>query len=378
MTDRFSLPQDVMSRALELAARGIGRVEPNPAVGAVLVDDSLALLGEGCHEQFGGPHAEVNAIAAAGARALGATLYVTLEPCCHHGKTPPCVEAVLRAGIRRVVIATQDPAPHVDGGGVAQLKAAGVEVEVGLLEKQGRRLIAPFEMLTRHGRPYVHAKWAMTLDGKIAARTGASRWISSEASRQYVHTLRGRVDAVLVGSETARIDDPLLTARPPGPRVASRVVVDSRCRLSVDSQLVRTIDQAPVIVVAGSEAERERVERLRAAGVEVLEPTSAQTTKSGRFDTSALLHELGARRMTNVLVEGGGALLGAMFDQQLIDELHVFIAPKLVGGEGAVSPIGGVGLAEIPQAEQLQDVRVEASDGDVLIHGFRRSSSVTK
>src|SRR5919197_3355884 len=208
---------DWMSRALELAERGRGFVEPNPLVGAVVVRDGR-VVGEGWHRRYGEAHAEVNALAAAGEAARGATLYVTLEPCCHHGKTPPCTDAVLRAGVRRVVAAMADPFPQVAGQGVAQLRAAGVEVEVGVCEREARELNAPYLTLLAEGRPYVHAKWAMSLDGKIATRGGDSRWISGPASREVVHRLRGRVDAILVGAGTVRADDPLLTARPLGPR----------------------------------------------------------------------------------------------------------------------------------------------------------------
>src|SRR5947209_8912721 len=204
-----------MRRALNLAERGRGAVEPNPLVGAVIVRDETA-VGEGWHRQYGAAHAEVNALAEAGAAAHGATLYVTLEPCCHHGKTPPCTDAVLRAGIGRVVAAMPDPFPQVAGKGAARLQAAGVAVEFGVCESEARRLNAPYLKLLATGRPYVHAKWAMTLDGKIATRTGDSKWISGDASRHLVHQLRGRMDAVVVGVGTALADDPLLTVRPPG------------------------------------------------------------------------------------------------------------------------------------------------------------------
>ena len=206
-----------MRRALDLAARGQGAVEPNPMVGCVIAQGA-EIIGEGWHRQFGADHAEVEALRMAGDRAAGATLYVTLEPCCHHGKTPPCTRAVLAAGVRRVVVAAGDPFPQVQGGGIAELRAAGLDVELGLLETDSRRLNAPYLKLVESGRPWIIAKWAMTLDGKIAARGGQSRWISNPQSREVVHKLRGRVDAVLVGRGTAVRDDPLLTARPPGPR----------------------------------------------------------------------------------------------------------------------------------------------------------------
>src|SRR5438876_10929485 len=219
-----------MRRALELAEGGRGYVEPNPLVGAVLVRDHQ-LVGEGWHQRYGEAHAEVHALAAAGPAARGATLYVTLEPCCHIGKTPPCTEAVMRAGIERVVAAMVDPFPQVAGRGAALLRDAGILVEMGLGEAEARRINAPYLKLLATGRPYVHAKWAMTLDGKIATRTGDSKWISNEASRRIVHTLRGRMDAIIVGIGTVLADDPLLTARPAGQRTAVRVVLDSQGRM---------------------------------------------------------------------------------------------------------------------------------------------------
>lgn len=367
-----------MHRAIELAALGEGYVEPNPMVGAVLVDDSLNLIGEGHHEHFGGPHAEISAIDRAGARANGATLFVTLEPCCHQGKTGPCTKAIIDAGIRRVVIGMSDPAPHIDGGGIAALEAAGIEVEVGLLKDRARRLAAPFVKLFTTGNPYVIAKWAMTLDGKIAARTGASRWISNEASRRVVHKLRGRMDAILIGARTASVDDPLLTPRPAGQRTPTRVVLDSRAALSLDSQLVRTRDQSPVIVVASTAADAGNVHRLEQASVEVLQFAGDETATRAaqqipgparRPGLAQLLDELGRRQMTNVLVEGGGQLLGALFDAELVDEVHAFIAPSVVGGQNAVEPVAGIGLAEIPRLPTLLSPEIEILDGDVYIHG---------
>ena len=226
MLTRFGNAAAVMTRALELAARGIGSVEPNPPVGAVLVDDSLNLIAEGWHQRFGGPHAEIEAIAQAGNRARGSTMYVTLEPCCHQGKTGPCTEAIVRVGIQTVVVALGDPFPEVDGKGIERLRSQGITVELGLHAKEAAALYAPFFKLVTSGRPWVHAKWAMSLDGKIATHSGDSQWISNEESRAIVHRLRGRMDAVLVGAGTAHRDDPLLTARPPArawPRESSLI-----------------------------------------------------------------------------------------------------------------------------------------------------------
>ena len=370
MTVKFSDPQAVMQRALEIAARGAGSVEPNPLVGAVIVDDDLQLIGEGYHELFGGPHAEVNAIADAGDRASGATMYVTLEPCVHFGKTPPCADAVCDARISRVVIATRDPSPHTAGQGIAVLKAAGITVEEGLLEDRAHRLTAPFLKLLKTNNPYVHAKWAMTLDGKLAARSGHSQWISNEASRRIVHSLRGRMDAVVVGAGTVTADDPLLTARPPGPRAALRIVLDSTAKLQLNSKLVQSAGKVPVLAATLDSAPEEKINRLREAGVEVL---SFEAADGKHVPLQPLLNELGRRKFTNILVEGGGAVLGSFFDGQLIDEAHVFVAPKIVGGATARSPVLGIGLESIPQFPSLDAPQIDILDGDVYIHGLVNS-----
>jgi len=353
-----------MRRALELAALGEGYVEPNPMVGCVIVQGA-EIIGEGWHRRFGEAHAEIEALRMAGSRAAGATLVVTLEPCCHCGKTPPCTRAILQAGIRRVVVARRDPFPPVDGGGLAELRSAGVEVEVGSLEAEARRLNAPYLKLLETGLPWVIAKWAMTLDGKTATRTGASRWISSEQSRRVAHALRGRVDAILVGRETALLDDPLLTARPRGARLALRVVADSLGSLPSESQLARTAREVPVMIAVGPEAPEKDRRRLAGAGCEVF--VCRSTSHAARLDE--LLGELGRRRMTNVLVEGGGRLTGSLLDAGRIDEVHVFIAPKLIGGVAAPSPIAGEGLDDISQALVLESLEMQRAGPDVHVHG---------
>jgi diaminohydroxyphosphoribosylaminopyrimidine deaminase/5-amino-6-(5-phosphoribosylamino)uracil reductase len=367
---RFGDPHAVMRFALQLAVRGIGRVEPNPAVGAVLVDDALNLVAAGYHGEFGGPHAEIDVLAAAGPRTRGATLFVTLEPCCHHGKTPPCTQAVIEAGVRRVIVATPDPAPHADGAGIRELEDAGIDVEVGLCREDAERLIAPFRTLVTQGRPYVHAKWAMTLDGKVASRSGDSMWISNEASRRIVHALRGRSDAIVVGSGTARHDDPLLTARPPGPRTPTRVVLDSRASLPLSSKLAVTADEAPVLVACGSHARSQDAERLRQAGIEVLFASNETANAEGWFDVVWLLQELGSRGMTNVIVEGGPTVLGAFFDAGLIDEFHVFIAPKTLGGGAAPSALSGLGREKIRDASCIVPLQTRPLGGDIYVRGI--------
>lgn len=371
MSDSREIDLTLLQRALELAQRGVGRVEPNPAVGAVVADDHGQILGEGWHQQFGGPHAEINAFAAAGDSTRGATLYVTLEPCCHFGKTPPCTRAVIAAGIRRVVIATPDPAAHVAGKGIDELRAAGIQVEVGLLQDQAQRLIAPFTRLMTTGLPWVHAKWAMTLDGKIATKTGSSQWISNATSRAVVHKLRGRMDAIVTGIGTVLADDPLLTARPAGPRQATRVVLDSTCRIPLTSKLVQTASEVPVLVIMSPAAPADRIAPLQAAGVEVL---AMPINPAGQPDLHELVREFGRRRMTNVLIEAGGQVMGSFFDQQLINEVHAFIAPTLAGGEAAPSPLAGSGVDLMAHAQRLGQPEVQVLDGDVYVHGVMRAT----
>jgi len=353
-----------MRRALELAERGRGHVEPNPLVGAVLVRDGK-VVGEGWHVRFGEAHAEVNALNQAGEAARGATCYVTLEPCCHTGKTPPCTDALIRAGVGRVEAALQDPFPQVAGQGAALLRAAGTPVTFGLCEKEARRQNAPYLKLLATGRPYVHAKWAMTLDGKIATRSGDSKWISNEASRRRVHELRSHMDAIVIGIGTALADDPLLTARPVGPRVATRVVLDSQARLPLQSQIVQSAQRIPTLLVTGDTALEEKKGPLRDAGCQILQGDDMP----GRLD--ALLAHLGRQHATNLLVEGGARVLGSFLDAGIIDEVHVFIAPKLVGGAQALTPIAGRGGERIADGLGLADLTIEWLEGDIYLHGWR-------
>ncbi|HWG44300.1 MAG TPA: bifunctional diaminohydroxyphosphoribosylaminopyrimidine deaminase/5-amino-6-(5-phosphoribosylamino)uracil reductase RibD [Gemmataceae bacterium] len=354
-----------MHRALELAERGRGFVEPNPLVGAVVVRDGQ-IVGEGWHQRYGEAHAEIHALAAAGEAAREATLYVTLEPCCHHGKTPPCTEAILRAGIRRVVAAMPDPFPAVAGKGAEQLRQAGVTVEFGIGEAEARRLNAPYLKLLTTGRPWVHAKWAMTLDGKIATRSGDSRWISNEASRRRVHELRGRMDAIVAGIGTVLADNPQLTARPPGSRTPTRIVLDSQGRIHDDSILIQTARTTPTLVAATDRLPDAKCAALQAHGCEVLRLPSVERQAS----VAALLAELGRRRFTNVLVEGGSGVFGSFLDAAAIDEFHVFIAPRLVGGAAATPAVGGHGVERMAEALRLVEWRHEVLDGDLYVTGL--------
>lgn len=361
-----------MRRAIELARQGEGRVEPNPMVGAVVVSAQGEVVGEGFHERFGGAHAEVGALAAAGEASRGATLFVTLEPCCHHGKTPPCTDAILAAGIRRVVVAAGDPFPAVDGGGIAALRRAGVVVETGVCEAEALRLTAPFRTLVTEGRPWVIAKWAASLDGMLAAPPGEDRWISSPESRALVHALRGRVDGILVGIGTALADDPLLTARPEGPRRPLRIVLDSAARLPLESQLVRTARAWPLLVAIGPAADPARVASLEAAGAEIWR--SPDANPAGRL--RELLRELGKRRHTNLLVEGGAAVLESFFRERLVDEVWSFTAAKVLGdtnGSAADSIGSPANVARLPEPPPMDVEAVHHPGGDLFVRGIVRT-----
>jgi diaminohydroxyphosphoribosylaminopyrimidine deaminase/5-amino-6-(5-phosphoribosylamino)uracil reductase len=361
----------MMRRALDLARRGLGRVEPNPMVGAVVVRDGR-VVGEGYHAHFGGPHAEVVALEAAGPDARGADLYVTLEPCCHHGKTPPCTEAILAAGVGRVVAAVEDPFPEVAGRGLARLREAGADVTVGVLEDEARRVNAAFFKRTRTGRPLVIAKWAMTLDGRLADASGTSRWISGEASRRRVHEVRRVCDAVAVGSGTAMADGPSLTVRHVAPLPErgqpTRVILDGRLRLAPAAEPAASARDVPVIVYTreGAASETgERADALRAAGCEVV-PVPAGT---GGVDLRAVLDNLGRRGASRVLFEGGARVLGALLAQGLADRVMVFVAPRLMAAGDARSPLDGPAGRALVDAVAIQDVTVERVGEDVLIEG---------
>jgi diaminohydroxyphosphoribosylaminopyrimidine deaminase/5-amino-6-(5-phosphoribosylamino)uracil reductase len=360
-----SLDERWMRRALQLAARARGRTAPNPMVGAVLVQGDEP-VGEGYHHRAGEPHAEVMALRAAGDRARGATIYVSLEPCCHHGRTPPCTDAILAAGVRRVVAATLDPFPKVSGGGIAALQAAGIDVSVGMLEAEARRLNEAFFKAVTHGLPFVTLKAAMTLDGKIATVTGHSRWVTGEAARRHVHRLRDQHDAILAGIGTIRTDDPLLTARLPRARDPLRVVVDARAELPLNSQIGSTLREVRTLVAATEAAPRERREALAAEGAEVL----VLPAERGRVALRPLMEELVRRGVHSVLAEGGAEIHASLLAAGLVDKVILFIAPKLVGGRAAPGPIGGAGVARMEEAVPLREVRIRRLGVDFAVEGY--------
>lgn len=366
-----------MRRALRLAARGLGNVEPNPMVGCVLVRDGR-VIGEGYHKKFGGPHAEVEALASAkrrGEPADGATVFVTLEPCCHHGKTPPCTDALIAAKVGRVVAAMTDPFEKVSGRGVAALREAGITVDVGLCGGDSARLNERFVKRVTTGLPWVTLKWAQSLDGRIAAADGSSRWISGESARAWVHGLRGRVDAVMIGVGTALADNPQLTARTTNPRdikrIARRVVIDPSLRLPETAALLQTLKIAPLTIVTSERASASnisRVDSLRGRGVEVLAVgESARPESKPRLDLRAALRHLAqSHGATHVLVEGGATLAGSLLAQDAVDEVVAFVAPKLLGDEG-IAAVRGLEIEDMAAARPLTLRHVERQGDDVRL-----------
>jgi diaminohydroxyphosphoribosylaminopyrimidine deaminase / 5-amino-6-(5-phosphoribosylamino)uracil reductase len=371
-TDRHDL--DHMRAALVLARRGLGNVSPNPAVGCVLVQPGSGggrVVGRGWTQPDGRPHAETEALARAGRATQGATAYVSLEPCSHHGRTPPCADALIAAGIGRAVVAVEDPDPRVSGRGVAALRTAGIAVDLGLLAKEAAALNAGFFLRIREGRPVVTLKLATTLDGRIATASGESRWITGEAARDWAHSLRATHDAVMVGIGTALIDDPELVCRLPGlpRRPTLRIVVDSALRLPVTSRLVQGAGAAPLWIVAASEVDIGRREALEARGVEII---GVGSDPRGRPDIRATLKALGARGVTRVLVEGGGGLAGSLLGAGLVDEVAWFHAPKVIG-DGGRPAVAAFGIDRLAQAPSFVRTAVRTLAADVL-ETFRRGN----
>lgn len=334
-------------------------------VGGVVVQDST-IIGEGYHAYVGGPHAEVVALDAAGPKAKGATLYVTLEPCCHTGRTPPCTDAVLRAGITRVIAAVQDPNPAVSGQGFARLREGGVVVETGVCEAEAKALNAAFFTWVTQGRPLGILKAGMSLDGRIATKTGDAKWITSEASRRRAHEMRAEADAILVGAETALRDDPMLTARDVNAsRQPLRVVADSQARLPLTHALVRTAREVRTLMATTAAAPADRLASLKGAGVDVLTLDGPEA----RVDLRALAEALAKRNVTSLLIEGGGTLHAAALEAGIVDRVALFVAPLLLGGKEAVPLLAGVGAATLSEAWHLDDATMERVGNDWLVTG---------
>ncbi len=355
-----------MRRALELAARGTGQVSPGPLVGCVVVSPGGEIVGEGFYVYEQVRHAETVALEQAGERARGATAYVSLEPHAHQGRTPPCTEALIKAGVARVVAPIEDPSPLVSGSGFAALRAAGLEVHTGLLEREAARLNEAYVHSIRNARPFVHLKLATSLDGKIATRTNDSRWITGAESRARVQELRHQSDAILVGAGTVQADDPLLTDRSNHPRRKPlvRVVLDERLCLSPESQLARTAHEVPTLVFAAESADDAAVAALSGQGVEVVKDAGR-----GR-DLRRVLGQLHERSIRSVLVEGGAQVAGAFLDAGLVDKVSFFVAPLIIGGRDAPTAIGGLGAEKLADAVNLQDVEVIHHGRDIEVTGY--------
>lgn len=354
-----------MSHALNLASRSSGRTSPNPMVGAVIVRDGQ-IVGEGWHMRAGTPHAEIHAINHAGKLAIGATIYVTLEPCSHYGRTGPCTDAIINAGITKVIVAMTDPNPLVAGRGIAQLRAAGIEVIDGVCSAEAAALNEVFIKWITTNLPFVILKTAMTLDGKTATRTGHSQWITGLEARTRVHQFRDKYDAILVGIGTALADDPELTTRlVPSGKNPIRIIVDSLARIPLNAKVI-TDGRAPTIIAVTPAAPIEKIQALQAKGVEVLPVAGGGRT----VDLRKLFELLGARGISSIFVEGGSTIGAALLEENLIDKIHCFVAPKIVGGTAAPGVIGGYGIDNLNEAILLESISSEFVGQDILISGY--------
>jgi diaminohydroxyphosphoribosylaminopyrimidine deaminase/5-amino-6-(5-phosphoribosylamino)uracil reductase len=353
-----------MNRALRLAEKGRGRTSPNPMVGAVLVKEGRA-VGDGYHAKAGEAHAEIVALRQAREEAKGATLYLNLEPCAHYGKTPPCAPEVIEAGVKRVVIGMEDPNPLVKGKGIEILRRAGLEVEVGILERECRRLNEAFCKYILKKEPFVILKAAATLDGKIATRTGDSKWISGEASRRFVHKLRDQVDGVLVGVGTVLKDDPLLTARVRGGRDPYRIVLDSRLKIPEQAKVIGT-SPSKTIIAATALAPKDKIEKFEKRGVQIF----IFDSKEGKVNLKTCLSKLGEIGMMSLLVEGGGQVNGSFLDEGLIDKLLLFLSPKMIGDQQAPGIFDGRGVSNLQEAIGLKEMKTRRVGEDILIEGY--------
>jgi len=371
-----SQDEKFMQMALRLAKRGIGSVEPNPAVGCIIVKDGR-IIGKGRHKKFGGPHAEINALQDCkepGVNPQGATMYVTLEPCCHYGKTPPCTDAIIAAGIAKVVAATIDPSPHANGAGMKQLREAGIEARTGVCETEARILNAPFIKFAATGKCWVILKWAQSIDGKVAyagkvRNSGpvARCWISNELSRKDAHRLRRRVQGILVGVNTVIADDPLLTPRPSRGKKPARIVLDTHLRIPLNCRLLATAKKVPVLIVTNEgavKANSDIVDKIAHKGAELL----AVPMDQGRCDIESLLDELSRRGVTQLLVEGGPTVLTSFLKRELADEICVYIAPKILGGGGSAAITGP--MMELSEALGLHYVDVKRFGDDIRLTGL--------
>jgi diaminohydroxyphosphoribosylaminopyrimidine deaminase/5-amino-6-(5-phosphoribosylamino)uracil reductase len=356
-----------MGRALELAEKGSGYTNPNPLVGAVIVKAGR-IIGEGYHEFYGGHHAEVNAFNNAVEDVKGATMYVTLEPCSHYGKTPPCAKAIVEKGIRKVVIGIQDPNPLVAGKGIEILKENGIEVVLGVLEEEGKKLNEIFLKYITTGLPFCIMKTAMTLDGKIAAQTGDSKWITGELSRRYVHRLRHRTAGIMVGIGTVLADDPMLNTRleDGGGSDPIRIILDSSARIPLEAKILNLDSNASTIIVATEKASKDRIKAIEEKGAEII----IAPLKNNGVDLSFLMRILGEKKIDSILLEGGSKINYAALEAGIVDKVNAFIAPKIIGGDNAKTPVGGKGISLMKNAINLKDIMVHRFENDIMIEGY--------
>jgi diaminohydroxyphosphoribosylaminopyrimidine deaminase/5-amino-6-(5-phosphoribosylamino)uracil reductase len=352
--------EEYMREALGLAREGLGKTSPNPAVGALIVKNGK-IVGRGHHHKAGEPHAEANALMQAGEQARGGTMYVTLEPCNHKGKTPACTEAIIDAGISRAVIGAQDPNPLVSGKGMARLRRAGIETESGLLEMDSKNMNEMYERYITTKKPFVIAKAALSADGKMAAKDGSSKWITGEEARRVVHELRAQVDAVMVGINTVLKDNPHLTCRITGGKNPVRIILDSNLRIPANANVLDK--EADTIIVTTNQAPLSKMESLRKLGARV-----SVVEKNGGVDLKRLMSELGSEEITSIMIEGGGEVLGWAFDEGIVDKVMFFIAPRIVGGEGIC--ISGKGVENIKDAIELERVEMKQVGNDFLLIGY--------
>jgi len=354
-----------LRRAITLACRGLDTVSPNPAVGAVIVKEGR-VVGEGWHRRAGAPHAEALALGAAGADAAGATLFANLEPCCHRGRTPPCVDAIIEAGIERVVACIEDPNPLVGGKGFAKLRSAGIEVDVGRLASRAERLNEVYLHCVRRRAPFVHVKAGLSMDGRIATAAGESQWITSERALRYAQRLRRRYDAILVGVGTLLADDPLLTVRVKGGGAIHRIVIDSRLRTPPDAKVFSAAAAGDILIATTENADMGRLSELRSRGAEVV----VCGTRDEKVDLAQLLDILFQRGITSVMVEGGGETIAAFLEAGLVNKVTFVYAPKIIGGHRAVPAVGGRELTRLGDAVSLRDLRSFRLGPDIAIEGY--------
>ncbi len=357
-----------MSIALGLAKKGEGAVNPNPLVGAVVVKNG-EIVGKGYHKFYGGPHAEVYALEEAGEKALGADIYVSLEPCSHYGKTPPCVEAIIKAGIKRVIISMEDPNPLVAGRGINFLREKGVEVITGVLENEAKKLNEIFIKYITRKIPFVILKTAMTIDGKISTYTGESKWISGEESREYVHKIRNKVMGIMVGIGTVIADDPLLTTRlkEGSGKSPKAIIVDSKLRIPMESKILETLNEREVIIACTEGFDNEKKYILEEKGVRVI---ITPKDKNNKVDLSHLINELGKLGIDSILLEGGGELNFTAVSSGIVDKIMCFIAPKIVGGKGSKTPIEGEGIEKMNEAIKVENITYRVFGSDLLLQGY--------